>query len=144
MNHPSNENPKPLGEQTPSAEDDQPLQQFLDRAASEEPNAPAEDPFFSPLPDIDISGDEPEDGVSDDTPDEAPDDVSDNEAPDAACTETTYISEQALADAENADTAEMPAVTEEKPRRKCGRIIGIAAGAVGDSVPSERTCHRRS
>ena len=73
MNHPSNENPKPLGEQTPSAEDDQPLQQFLDRAASEEPNAPAEDPFFSPLPDIDISGDEPEDGVSDDTPDEAPD-----------------------------------------------------------------------
>ena len=145
MNHPNNENPKPLNDTQPSAEDDQPLKQFFDKAASEEVGHVEEDPFFSPLPEIDISEEEEpnentsseeascEDTSSEDTSSEDPSDVTpSDEASDDACTETTYLSEQTLSGSDDA-AAEDDAVGE-KPRRKCARTVGIAAGAVGGVV----------
>ena len=98
---------------------------FEDAAVKDGEKKNEEDPFFSPLPEIDI-------------PD---DDAADTDE------ETTYISEQVLADNDSAadntsaeDNGEPETTTEpsespeEKSHRLPGRVLGIIAGALGGTA----------
>ena len=134
MNNQTNENLKPLDEQ-PSGENEtkpeasasseelsEPSRFFEEAAGKDGKNVPAEDPFFSPLPDIDI----PDDDAAE------------------AETETTYISEQTLAEngpaadgdpaSDSGETEPMTTAPDDKPRKKTGKVIGIIAGALGSVV----------
>jgi len=185
MNNPSNETLRPSSAQTPAAEettasgneetgsaaptvpaaaqdaeDDQRLLRFLETAADAgKSRTPAEDPFFSPLPEIEIPEEE-----DDEEPQSAPiptatavteelaDGISDCPAEEAEQNETTYISEQSLreetaateakaepdADSTASEEASSDAQSEpdtpaeeQRAKPRLGRIIGIAAGCVG-------------
>ena len=130
MNSQTSENTKPLTETDPMPSEDpaSPTETadaetfFAEQANDGDKKEPAEDPFFSPLPEIDIPDDSEE----------------------AADEETTYISERTLsengsaADDASAEVNGEPEITpqtpEEKPRRPMGRVLGIIAGAVGGTA----------
>ena len=109
------------------------LMHFLSDASEKENNdVLAEDPFFSPLPEIDVSDDEEE--------------VSSDAGWEEIPPETTYVSEQSLKASDTGDAAEtdVPQNPDEAPSgspdgepesgRKIGKILGITAGGIAGCI----------
>ena len=115
MNNPSNENEKDLTVQETSVgtnEADSQLMKLF--AETETVDGPADDPFFAPLPEI--------------SAEDVDEDTDENTDEDAADTDGNASEEQEQSSDEAAPTQE------KKPKRKIGKVLGIAAGSIGGAV----------